>query len=215
MRGVGAEVKTLALGDAVMADTGVANGGGMAQYVTVSADKCCKKPKNLSFVEAAAFPHAGLIAYQTLVHDLRIDTKDEEHPAPKRVLITAGHSGVGSIAIQIAKYFGAHVSVTVTAGAEEWVRRLGADEVAVTSQWWVHFANADHSRFDAVFDAAGDEDGFAKSKAVLTERGAYATMLPDYLRVNSGALSAWVKTGFSTAGRKIMSLSGVKCVRER
>ncbi len=90
------------------------------------------------------------------------------------------------------------------------MRRLGADTVAVTSQWWVHFSGPDHTRFDAVFDTAGDEDGFAKSKAVLTDRGAYATMLPDYLRVNSGALSSWVKTGLSTAGRKIMSISGVK-----
>ncbi len=97
---MGANVTTLALGDAVMADTGVADGGGMAQYVTVNAAKCCKKPKNLSFVEAAAFPHAGLIAYQTLVHDLQIDVKDETNTAAKRVLITGGHSGVGSIAIQ-------------------------------------------------------------------------------------------------------------------
>ena len=54
----------------------------------------------------------------------------------KQVLILGGHSGTGSIAIQVAKYFGSNVTCTVKAGAEDWAKRLGADTVSTDSQWW-------------------------------------------------------------------------------
>jgi NADPH:quinone reductase-like Zn-dependent oxidoreductase len=200
VRGVGAEVTSVNVGDAVIADTGIVMGGAIADYCTTPEANCTKKPKNMSFIEAAAFPRSGLVAYQTLVHDLHVDSDGDN----KRVLILGGHTGSGSIAIQIAKYFGCTVSCTVEGeGAEEWGRRLGADEVVLASsvEWWNHFKG-----FDAVFDTLGEEDGFERAKEVLSENGSFATELPEYLRSNSGALSDWVKQGVVTAGRKIQSL---------
>lgn len=227
MRGVGANVTRFALGDAVIADAGVARSGGMAQYATVPEDNVTKKPKNLSFIEAAAFPHAGLIAYQTLVKDLKIERVDAAAPT-KRLLVIGGHSDVGSIAVQVAKYFGANVTATVAAGAEEWARRLGCvvvlfavwgiglilrsrrvDDVVTTSSWWSHWAQP---TFDAIFDTLGTEDGFDKAKPLLLPSGVYATVLPDQLRSETQAMiSSWFKTGAVTAGRKILGVQGPKC----
>lgn len=204
VRGIGAEVTGFAVGDAVFADTGIISSGAFAEYCVVPDENCAKKPRNMSFVEAAAFPRAGLVAYQTLVHDLRISTDGER----KKVLILGGHTGSGSIGIQIAKYFGCHVSCTVQGeGAEEWARRLGADHVALAQSvsWWV--ADQAHwGPFDAIFDTLGEEEGFERAKQVLVEGGAFATEQPEYLRNNAAALSAWFKQGAVTAGRKIMSV---------
>ena len=54
----------------------------------------------------------------------------------KQVLVLGGHTGTGSIAIQVAKYFGSNVTCTVKAGSEDWVKRLGADAVSTDGQWW-------------------------------------------------------------------------------
>jgi NADPH:quinone reductase-like Zn-dependent oxidoreductase len=206
VRGTGSAVTAFKLGDAVYADTGITNGGAMAQFVTVPDSQCCKKPKNLSFVEAAAFPHAGLIAYQTLVYDCQIDQKPEGRG--KRLLIVGGHTGTGSIAIQVGKYFGAHVTCTVIEGAEDWVRRLGADAAVVTSMWWEHVYEG---KFDAVFDCVGEVEGFEKAKAILAgDSGVYATVRPDGLRDDVGSISSWLKTGAVTIGRKILSIKAPK-----
>ncbi len=71
VRGIGAEVTSLSVGDAVVADTGITVCGGLAEFATAADANCARKPKNMSFVEAAAFPRSGLVAYQTLVHDLK------------------------------------------------------------------------------------------------------------------------------------------------
>lgn len=207
VRGTGSAVTAFALGDAVFADTGVATSGAMAQWVTVADSKCCKKPKNLSFVEAAAFPHAGLIAYQTLVYDCQLDQKPIDGGV-KQLLIVGGHTGTGSIAIQIGKYLGAHVTCTVVEGGQDWVRRLGADSVVVSSAWWEHPYGL---KFDAIFDCIGAVDGFEKAKPLLVgDSGVYATIRPDPLREGVGTIGSWLKTGAITAGRKIMSLKGPK-----
>ncbi len=97
--------------------------GVQAEYIAVPADFVFKKPANLSWEEAAAFPLAGMTAYHML------STKAQVRPE-HWVLIYGASSGVGSSAIQIAKAFGA--SVITTAGNEEkaaMALKLGADHV--------------------------------------------------------------------------------------
>ncbi len=59
-----------------------------------------------------------------------------------------------------------------------------------------------------MFDTLGEEEGFEHSKAVLKDKGAFATELPEYLRKNAG-LASWAKQGAVTVGRKIASVASV------
>ncbi len=102
---------------------GLKSQGGYAEYVVVPARNVIRKPKNLSFEEAASYPLTFLTVWNALVE------KGNIKPFSK-VLIWGGSSGVGVAGIQIAKLFGAFV--IATAGNEEKMRRcreLGADIV--------------------------------------------------------------------------------------
>lgn len=96
--------------------------GAYAEYACVAADEFVRTPKSLPDAEAAALPLAGLTAWQALFDEANLKAND-------RVLIHSGAGGVGHIAIQIAKAFGAHVTTTVSAGKIDFVRSIGADEV--------------------------------------------------------------------------------------
>jgi NADPH:quinone reductase-like Zn-dependent oxidoreductase len=98
------------------------NHGGYAQRVAVHAALCARRPRNLSFVEAAAVPLAGLTAWQGLFEHGRLQ-------AGQTVLIHGGAGGVGHFAIQFAKVHGARVATTVSRGDLDFVRELGADVI--------------------------------------------------------------------------------------
>lgn len=102
---------------------GLKSKGGYAEYVVVPARNVIKKPKNLSFEEAASYPLTFLTVWNALVE------RGNLKPYSK-VLIWGGSSGVGVAGIQIAKLFSAFV--IATAGNEEKMRKckeLGADVV--------------------------------------------------------------------------------------
>jgi len=97
--------------------------GGCAEYVRCPEVNCLAYPENLTFEQAAAVPLVFQTAWHMLVARAEIQPGEE-------VLVLGGGSGVGSAAIQIAKFFGARV--IATAGSEEKLakaRALGADEV--------------------------------------------------------------------------------------
>ena len=79
-------------------------------------------PHDLDFTAAAAVPLAGLTALQALRDELAVK------PA-QNVFISGGAGGVGTFAIQIAKWLGAHVTTTASKRGEALVRSLGCDEV--------------------------------------------------------------------------------------
>ncbi len=105
--------------------------GGYAELVAMPAVNVIPKPKNLNWAEAAALPLVAVTAWHMLV------TRANVQPG-EVVLVHAAGSGVGSLAIQIAKLRGAHV--IATAGSEEKLlkaKELGADEVIkYTSADW-------------------------------------------------------------------------------
>ena len=97
--------------------------GLMAEYVSVPARYVFKKPVGLSMYEAAAYPLTSITAYHMLVD--KVNVKEGEW-----VLVYGASSGVGSMAIQIAKALGAHVITTV--GSQEknkLAEGLGADHI--------------------------------------------------------------------------------------
>lgn len=106
-------------GDAVMALT---HGGGYAEYVCVDTRHCLPKPQSLSFAEAAALPETLFTVWANLYVDNHL-------PKGAIVLIHAGSSGIGSIAIQIAKYWQCKVITTCAGNKIDFCQQLGADLV--------------------------------------------------------------------------------------
>ncbi len=96
--------------------------GALADYVCAPASALALKPANVSFEAAAAVPIAGWTALQGL--------RDKGHiAAGQRVLINGAAGGVGTFAVQIAKYFGAEVTGVCSTRNVELVRSIGADHV--------------------------------------------------------------------------------------
>ncbi|MDN6293921.1 MAG: NADP-dependent oxidoreductase [Tetragenococcus halophilus] len=117
---VGSDVTKFKEGDKVFARPAMENGT-YAEYVAVDENLVALKPENISYNEAASVPLAGLTAWQCLLDFGKIKSGD-------KVLIHAGSGGVGSLAIQIAKHFGAYVYSTASGENEEFLKELGVDE---------------------------------------------------------------------------------------
>ena len=96
--------------------------GAFAEYVAARAGQIAPKPANLAFEQAAAVHLAGFTALQAI--------RDQGKVQPgQRVLINGASGGVGSLAVQIAKAFGAEVTGVCSAANADLVRSLGADHV--------------------------------------------------------------------------------------
>jgi NADPH:quinone reductase-like Zn-dependent oxidoreductase len=122
VRAAGVEVSRFATGDEVFARLEKGRMGGLAERVATDEAVVAHKPAMASFEEAAALPLAGLTALQAL--------RDVAAAAPgQRALIHAGSGGVGTLAIQIGKILGVHVTTTTSTRNVDFVRELGADDV--------------------------------------------------------------------------------------
>jgi NADPH:quinone reductase-like Zn-dependent oxidoreductase len=132
---IGPEVSTVYIGQKVVLAPGNDNrcrdstilgymvDGGCAEYVRCPEVNCLPYPENLDWVHAAAVPLVFQTAWHMLVNRAQLQPGED-------VLVIAAGSGVGSAAIQIAKFFGARV--IATAGNDEKLARakeIGADEV--------------------------------------------------------------------------------------
>jgi alcohol dehydrogenase len=159
VRANGAEAKRFAVGDEVYVRLEKARMGGLAEQVAADESIVAAKPAKTSFAEAAAVPLAALTALQALREVAGLT-------AGQRVLIHAGAGGVGTLAIQIAKILGLHVTTTTSTKNIELVTSLGADEVVDYTKERL----ADRVRdLDAVFDTLG---GASELEALrLVKRG--------------------------------------------
>jgi NADPH:quinone reductase-like Zn-dependent oxidoreductase len=135
---VGAGVTGLAQGDAVF---GTADGS-FAELACAKVERLARKPKAITFEQAASIPVAGCTALQALRDHGRLQ------PA-QQVLVIGAAGGVGSFAVQIAKALGAEVSAVCSTGHLDFVRALGADTV-------IDYTREEPSgRFDLVMQVAG------------------------------------------------------------
>ncbi len=145
---VGKSVEDFRPGDAVFGKSVTGhewkNGGAFAEYAAVPAQNLARKPAHSSFEEAATVPTSGAIALENI--------RDWGLEAGKKVLIVGAGGGVGSIAVQLAKSYGAEVTVVDRASKLETLRELGADHT-------IDFEREDFAkegqRYDLLFDVVG------------------------------------------------------------
>ena len=119
---VGNRVTRFKPGDAVFASIFDLGTGSLAEFAVVPEHAAALKPDNLDFVQAASIPMVGLTSWQAL--KVRAKLKPGQ-----KVFIPAGSGGIGTFAIQLAKYLGAKVGTTTSTANVDLVRSLGADEV--------------------------------------------------------------------------------------
>ena len=148
---VGPGVRRFAVGDAVWAAPDPLGQGTHADYALAHEAETEPKPAPLSFDEAAALPYAGLTAWTALVETAGLGPAKA---AGKRVLVHGGSGGVGSVAIQMLKAWGADVVATCSGRNLNLVQMLGADRV-------IDYTRHDFARqiadVDLVLDTVGGE----------------------------------------------------------
>jgi NADPH:quinone reductase-like Zn-dependent oxidoreductase len=119
---VAPDVRGVEVGDAVYGLTDFLRDGGAAEYLAARAEELAPKPRSLGHAAAAATPLSALTAWQALFDHARL-------LPGQRVLIHGGAGGVGTFAVQLARWRGARVVATASARDLDFVRDLGADDV--------------------------------------------------------------------------------------
>jgi NADPH:quinone reductase-like Zn-dependent oxidoreductase len=138
-------------GDEVYGMTGGVGGhqGSLAEFAAVDAQLLARKPKNLTMREAAALPLIVITAWEGLVDRAQVRSG-------QTVLIHGGAGGVGHIAVQLARAFGAAVYATGSAKDREYISKLGATfierTVPVADYVAAHTAG---KGFEIVYDTVG------------------------------------------------------------
>ncbi|GMR22727.1 MAG: NAD(P)-dependent alcohol dehydrogenase [Acidobacteriota bacterium] len=163
---VGKSVTQFRQGDEVFGETiGAhqwANGGAFSEYVSVRQDWLALKPDNVTFEQAASVPTSGFIALQNL-------RGASQALSGQKVLVNGAGGGVGSLALQLAKVYGAHVTAVDSTSKLSMLRSLGADQI-------IDFTREDFTRrgvrYDLIFDVPGNHP-FSACKRALKPDGRY------------------------------------------
>ena len=159
---VGRNVKQFQPNDEVYGNLAWCGYGAFAEYVCVPEEAIALKPVNATFEEAAAVVQAGVVALRALRDTGQIQ-------AGQNVLIYGASGGIGSLAVQIAKSFGAEVTSVCSTRNVAMVHSLGADHV-------IDYTKEDFARngqsYDLILATAGYRSIFDYRRA-LSPKGRY------------------------------------------
>ncbi len=140
--------------------------GWAAEYVAIEARSLAPKPTTVDFVEAAAIPQAALTSWQALFDHGHLESG-------QTVVIHGAGGGVGTMAVRLARWAGAHVIGTGRANARQRVLDVGADEfVDVEQDGW----ETSVGPVDLVYDIIGG-DVLARSAAIVKPGGALVSIM--------------------------------------
>lgn len=167
----GAAVPEFAAGDEVIGYVreDFLSRGTFAEYVAAPVRALARKPRNLSFEEAAGLPLAGLTAYQVLHGALEVKRAET-------VLVHAAAGGVGSLAVQLAVHLGARVIGTASEHNHDFVRELGGEPVSYGEGLAERVRGLAPAGVDAVFDTVGG-DALEVSANLLAPGGRLASIV--------------------------------------
>ena len=159
---VGSSIRRWKEGDAVFGDLFACGFGAFAEYVAVPENALMRKPDGISFEDAATLPQAAKIALQGL---------RGKRPLKKRhkVLVNGAGGGMGTFAVQIAKYYGAEVTGVDSTKKLHMVRAIGADHV-------IDYAKEDCTRsverYDLILDTVARRSIF-DYRRIMAPEGLY------------------------------------------
>jgi NADPH:quinone reductase-like Zn-dependent oxidoreductase len=164
---VGKDVRRFKKGDQVFGTPEPALGA-HAEYICIPEDGVLTiKPANTTWEETAAIPLAGNTAFY-FIRDLG------NIQAGQKVLINGASGGIGTFAVQLAKYYGAEVTGVCSTTNVELVKSLGADKVIdYTKQDFTKTGQA----YDVILDVVG-KSSFSRCKSSLKKKGIYLATLP-------------------------------------
>ncbi len=135
---IGSQVKSLRVGDAVLGDLSGNGSGGFAEFVTAPETLLVIKPAVVTFEDAAAVPMAAMTALQAIRDKGQVQSG-------QKVLIYGSGGGVGTFAVQLAKYYGAEVTAVCSTRNVSLAHSLGADHV-------IDYSKEDILSLDRKFD---------------------------------------------------------------
>jgi NADPH:quinone reductase-like Zn-dependent oxidoreductase len=168
---IGRNVDQFQPGDEIWGDLYIYGLGAFAEYVCVPEKALRLKPASMTFEEAAAFPQAGVLALQNLrgigpssPSTIFLDKGPIQRG--QKVLINGAGGGVGTFAVQLAKYFGAEVTGVDSARKLDMLRSIGADHV-------IDYRQEDYTRrgqrYDLILDVVAHRSIFAYRRALRPE----------------------------------------------
>jgi len=180
---VGPNVKRFKNGDQVFASTGFVHMGTNAEYICLPEQPpdgaITHKPKNMTFIEAACVPTGGMEALSFL---RKAKLKDGQ-----TILINGAAGTIGPFAVQLAKHFGAQVSVVDSKPKLDMLQSIGADHV-------IDYAQKDFTKsgkkYDLILDLVG-KASFSGSINSLNRNGQYHIANPKLLQVFRGRLTSF------------------------
>jgi NADPH:quinone reductase-like Zn-dependent oxidoreductase len=158
------EVTEIKPGDSVYALTDFQRDGGAAEYVVIRGENVAFKPSSLNYIQAAAVPLSALTAWQALFDHAGLSKG-------QRVLIHGAAGGVGTFAVQLAKWKGAEIIATASVRNVDFLHHLGAEKVIDYTK--SRFEDEVHD-VDVVLDLVGDNT-LDRSFTVLKDEGVVVT----------------------------------------
>lgn len=195
---VGSRVTRFKPGDAVFANIFDQGTGSIAELAVVPESAAALKPANLDFVQAASIPMVALTSWQAL-------KERAELRAGQKVFIPAGSGGIGTFAIQLAKWLGATVGTTTSTDNVGLVRSLGADEVIDYKRQAFESVLRD---YDAVLGTVRG-DSIEKSIGILKARGKIVSLVGplDVAFARARRLNVLLTFVFALVSHRIMRLA--------
>lgn len=191
---VGGEVTKLKVGDEVYGDLSESGFGAFAEFTCVKEKSVAKKPKEMSFGQAAALPHSGLLALQGLIDKGGIQKG-------QKVLINGAGGGAGPIAIQYAKLIGAEVTAVDRTPKLDMMLAQGADHV-------IDFTKEDFTKngvkYDIILSNFSRHSIFAYKRS-LNKKGKYIMVGGGSAQIFGGILIAPVLSLFSSKSMGVLA----------
>jgi len=162
---LGPNANSFKIGDAVYGDISQYCFGSFAEYTCINEKALTLKPAKMSFEEAAAIPHAAMLAVQGLL-DIGQLQKGQ------KILINGAGGGVGTLGLQIAKLYDAEVTGVDTGDKLKMMKEFGFDHIIDYKK--EDFTN-NKQRYDLILDAKTTRSTFRYLKA-LNPDGKYVTV---------------------------------------